>query len=715
MINNNNNDNNNINNNNNNLIDTLLIASINGNLKKIKRLVSYGKSLSIRDKCTPLLLACKTNNNYDVIKLLIDLGSDVNETNNQTCLHLSILNNPQLNVIELLISSGCRINSQDAVKLNKFKKYFSIKIYLIFVLIFLETLHNACHHQLPKEIIELLLKYGATPKITNDVEILFLQIFIFSDTPLHLACIHKSNNETIRLLIKFGAVVNSWNFNTPLHIAVFNNISTQSIRLLIDSQSEGLTPLHLACLHARYETVLVLLDCGADMNIKDKGKIPLDYAENNLITQKIFQAHQSIVEDFRQLFLRQEFCDLEIKTLNGSVFAHEIIIKCRIGKSQMKKFTTFFETFEKPQVVKFIEFLYTGELKETEKEIITSISERIQLQNFQRKLGKKGLIKDLTKLYFDEASKDFEVIVENVSLKIHKVILLARSDLYRGMFLYVSDPSNKVTDQSGRSIDSIKALFQFLYTDTIKDCSESVIEELKDASDYYQLNINGMIDPYLKVQEFMIKTQCCYPNECLYYLILTNGDLEEAICLRSLCLLQESQQQQQNPYYQYQYPYPFPFCFPNQINKPETEKETETETTEKAKNLKDSFSEKTKQKSKKRKEIPITTELLHKFLFQKPAPRWQYRLDAFKLLDSTLVNGWPDECEAANNIDQKTQEKQSFRVEVSSRIFTYYLDDQRNFKTKQNLKRGLVQFFQSRGFAQSKEVKNKLIFIREIK
>ncbi|KAJ5079980.1 hypothetical protein M0811_14258 [Anaeramoeba ignava] len=71
-------------------------------------------------------------------------------------------------------------------------------------------------------------------------------------------------------------------------------------------------------------------------------------------------------------------------------------------------------------------------------------------------------------MYYDkEKQKDFTIKRGNKNVLVHKLVLIARSELYRGMFLSVTeDKSNKVTDYSELKI----------------------INELEIAMDYFQLN-----------------------------------------------------------------------------------------------------------------------------------------------------------------------------------------------------------------------------------
>ncbi|KAJ5077832.1 hypothetical protein M0811_05522 [Anaeramoeba ignava] len=91
----------------------------------------------------------------------------------------------------------------------------------------------------------------------------------------------------------------------------------------------------------------------------------------------------------------------------------------------------------------------------------------------------------------NDSTKNFSITVEKKSLKktirVHRCVLAARSQLYRGMLINVNDPSNTAPDLSGRSFDAVFQLVHFLYSDTLSTKSKSVAKELFDAHMYYGL------------------------------------------------------------------------------------------------------------------------------------------------------------------------------------------------------------------------------------
>ncbi|KAJ5079160.1 speckle-type poz protein [Anaeramoeba ignava] len=116
----------------------------------------------------------------------------------------------------------------------------------------------------------------------------------------------------------------------------------------------------------------------------------------------------------------------------------------------------------------------------------------------ESKKGRKGLIKDLHQLYQQQETKDFTIIIEEKEIKVHKLILIIRSELFKGMFLLnVQDSTNRVHDYSKKSFETLDQFIYFLYHDKFdksKTLNKKIIEEFEDVKDYYQLNQNSILD-----------------------------------------------------------------------------------------------------------------------------------------------------------------------------------------------------------------------------
>ncbi|KAJ6230946.1 speckle-type poz protein [Anaeramoeba flamelloides] len=120
------------------------------------------------------------------------------------------------------------------------------------------------------------------------------------------------------------------------------------------------------------------------------------------------------------------------------------------------------------------------------------------------------LEKDIAQLYKENDSKDFKILVkiddkeenkeeedeeENYEeIRVQKFILLARSGFFRDMFDNVNEKenTNKIQDYTNKSIESLKILIKYLYTNSIEMTTnqdpELIVDELSDAVEFYQLN-----------------------------------------------------------------------------------------------------------------------------------------------------------------------------------------------------------------------------------
>ncbi|KAJ5074823.1 kelch repeat and btb domain-containing protein [Anaeramoeba ignava] len=98
----------------------------------------------------------------------------------------------------------------------------------------------------------------------------------------------------------------------------------------------------------------------------------------------------------------------------------------------------------------------------------------------------------MKRIYLNENEKDFIIERKEKQYKFPKLILIMRSELYRGMFLSVTnDTSNKVTDYSELSNKSFQIFEYWIYSNQIKEgiqITQEIIDELETGIDYFQLN-----------------------------------------------------------------------------------------------------------------------------------------------------------------------------------------------------------------------------------
>ncbi|WP_264705088.1 ankyrin repeat domain-containing protein [Wolbachia endosymbiont (group A) of Gymnosoma rotundatum] len=255
----------------------LLEAVKNGEIDKVRSLISEGAKVNVKDqdKKTPLHWAVE-NGHKEVVEVLLNNGANVNaeDTDGKTPYDLAtdeeiktlLQNTAKLleaaekdNIEEVtrLISEGANVHAQDGFG-NA-------------------PLHWAAEKG-HKGVVEVLLNNGANVNAVED----------HNNTPLHYVAGY-GYKEVVQALLDNRANVNAVNKDgkTPLHFAAAHGRKEVVEALL---QVEGIdvnaqnkydsTPLHFAAEMGHAGIVKDLLDKGADVNIKDKNeKTPLNLAK----------------------------------------------------------------------------------------------------------------------------------------------------------------------------------------------------------------------------------------------------------------------------------------------------------------------------------------------------------------------------------------------------------------------------------------------------
>ncbi|KAJ6236973.1 speckle-type poz protein [Anaeramoeba flamelloides] len=206
----------------------------------------------------------------------------------------------------------------------------------------------------------------------------------------------------------------------------------------------------------------------------------------------------------------KKFCDCEIGTLGNQIPVHKNLIECRtkltIDQIQNKLFGEE-KPINKEQTLSFLKWIYSDEISDLEKlEQSFNLLELTYPPSVDNTLEK-----DIAQLYKDDDSKDFKILVniedeeednedeenkkENYEeIPVHKFILYTRSGLFRAMFDYVNEKenTNKIQDYTNKSIESLKILIKYFYTNSIELTTDQdpklIVDELSDAVEYYQLN-----------------------------------------------------------------------------------------------------------------------------------------------------------------------------------------------------------------------------------
>ncbi|KAJ6241952.1 btk-binding protein-related [Anaeramoeba flamelloides] len=220
-----------------------------------------------------------------------------------------------------------------------------------------------------------------------------------------------------------------------------------------------------------------------------------------------------IIEDFTNLFESKKFCDSKIGSIGNEIEIHKSLVECRT-KLKITQIKKFFEDKNKEQTLNFLKWVYCDVI--SNEKLLEQTFNSLQLTY----PPENKLQTDLLHLYKDEESKDYSILVQEDSefennqeeeeeeeeffeeIPVHKLVLIARSGLFREMFTNISENTNKVKDYSGKTIESLEILIKYFYTDKIEltadDDPELIIEELSDAVEYYQLNANSNLNYELK-------------------------------------------------------------------------------------------------------------------------------------------------------------------------------------------------------------------------
>ncbi|KAJ5075478.1 ras-related protein rab-13 [Anaeramoeba ignava] len=221
--------------------------------------------------------------------------------------------------------------------------------------------------------------------------------------------------------------------------------------------------------------------------------------ENIEIVERLYDVG-SIIEDLRKFYERKEFCDDEIECYDENnqkikIPIHKFIIQNRLHINDnifQKKIKPLLSKKSQKKIDILLEWIYFGRIEiNSNYSIFKNLKEKLsKVCETTFRIGTEGLINDFKKIMNDEESKDFEIILNKERIKVHKIMLIIRSELYRGMFLAVNeDKSNSVYDYSHFKTETIRAMIYFFYTDDIpKDLRNLIYDELSQCVDYFHLN-----------------------------------------------------------------------------------------------------------------------------------------------------------------------------------------------------------------------------------
>ncbi|KAJ3433202.1 ankyrin repeat protein [Anaeramoeba flamelloides] len=493
----------------------LHIGCLFGSLSVVKKLLEHNYStVSVdKNKNTPLMNACRKGK-AEIVELLLSQKEDCksNGSNNEGETALILASKyGHVGVVRLLIKHGSKLMSKTKSNSNSLyeaSKNGHVKVvdellkngaYVDSVVDGWTSLLIACQNGY-LGTVKKLLQYGSNVTY-SEPEYGFTSLFV---------AIENGHFEIVQELLNFSQNENNSETNvlldqtslseeTPLHLATTNG-NLDIIKLLIDSGSNleslddcELTPLMCAVENDDEETVLLLLNNGA--KIIENDSFQIEYLEN-LKIKKLLQNYHQICLDFLDLFNSQENCDYLItNNYSEKIGIHSSLVECRLDDS-MGNLITEFKCHQKSDLELYLKWVYSGLMNnEDEKQlhIIDKINSNLNI-NTKQKSGKFAIQNDYEKLSLINSSKNFILTASNENIPVHKFVLQARSKMFQGLFLSVPNLS-QINDYSKTSLQSIKCLIKYLYTDKLDhELNNNQLHELENAQEYFQLSQRSLLD-----------------------------------------------------------------------------------------------------------------------------------------------------------------------------------------------------------------------------
>jgi len=203
-----------------------------------------------------LLFAASRKNDKESIKVLLDAGAKIDMPDYEgitPMMHAS--QHSYLDIVKFLVEKGANVNKKSTYG------YTALSLNMGFL-------------DRDEKIVKILLDAGADPNI----------IYTNSMTPLLYAAYYKEN-EIVELLVDAGADVNAKNrdgTNAFMYGTddILNILAKGNININFKDE-EGKTYLHLAAERGLEPAVELLLEKGANPDIKDYGKTPDYYSTQN--------------------------------------------------------------------------------------------------------------------------------------------------------------------------------------------------------------------------------------------------------------------------------------------------------------------------------------------------------------------------------------------------------------------------------------------------
>ena len=282
-------------------VSPLYIASQNRHLYIVKLLLEAGADVnkSMNDGATPLFIASQKGY-IDIVKALLEAGADKEKCFNGGSPLYTASQNGHVEVVKVLLEAGAdkdkTMNGVSPLFIASQKGYIDIVKALLEAGADKEKCFNGgsplytASQNGHVEVVKVLLEAGADKdKTMNEVSPLFI----------------ASNNghiDVVKALLEAGVDKEKAMNNgaTPLIIASQNGHIT-IVKALLEaganvnkSMNNGTTPLYTASFKGHLEVVKALLEAGADKNIASNGRKPIDVAKTEEIKKLL---EDPVIED----------------------------------------------------------------------------------------------------------------------------------------------------------------------------------------------------------------------------------------------------------------------------------------------------------------------------------------------------------------------------------------------------------------------------------